>query len=155
MINKEEEKLESGENGRVELDAMELLLDTTSRKNITEILTLNTRKGKPSLRIKIRAIGGEEYKDIQEQCTDRYRDRKSGNMRSEFDGRKSQRLVIMTCVLEPNLKDDRLLKAYDVSSASPEDVVDKAFLPGETDYIAESILELSGYNEEVLAKVKA
>lgn len=154
-VQSHEEVLEkNGKGGNVELDAMEVLLDVSSRQSITEEIVLK-RRGKGNFKVKIRAIGGDEYKDIQDQCTTRIRDRKAGGMRSEFDGRKSQKLVVLACVIEPNLTDHSLLAAYKVNATVPEDIIDLAFLPGEVDFLAESILELSGYTDEVLEKVKA
>lgn len=139
--------------GGIELDAMETLLDVPSRQHIEETVILN-RRGKGKMKFKVRAIGGEEYKDIQEQCTQRVRNRRGGGMTTEFDARKSQRLVVLACVLEPSLKDKKLMEAYNVPADQPELVVDRALLPGEVDLLSESILDLSGYTDEVLEKVK-
>lgn len=139
--------------GMVELDPMEILLDVPARQNITEEVNITRRDKK--FKVKIRAIGGEEYRNIQDQCTTRIVDRKRGGLRTEFDQRKSQRLVILNCVSEPNLRDKKLLDAYNVRPEDEDAIVDRAFLPGEVDYLAECILELSGYTEEVLEKVKA
>lgn len=158
-LERHEEIVESNGSGNIEMDTMETLLDVSARQNIEENITIkrpNRKTGKETvLKFKIRAISGEEYKRYQEQATTRIRDRKAGGVRTEFDYRKSQRLVVYNCVVSPDLKNKKLADAYNVNDMEPEMIVEKALLPGEIDYLAEWILEISGYTEEVLEKVKA
>lgn len=143
--------------GVVELDAMSVFLDVTSRRDVTDTIYITRRRpGQGSVRfpIKIRSLEGDRYKQIQEQCTTRTRNRRTNQTTSEFDGLKSQKITIMECVVEPDLKDPKLLSAHGISVHMPEDIVDAVFLPGEKDLISDEILDLSGYNEEVLARAK-
>lgn len=155
----DEDKVESNGHGKgvIEVDAMEVLLDVPSRQNIETTVSLTRRTndgGKKRFVVAVKAIGGDRYKDIQEQCTERRHNRRTGTITQEFDARKSQKLVILECVTKPDLRDAKLQGAYNVNASIPEDIVDKVFLPGEIDKLSDEILDISGYNEEVLDKVK-
>lgn len=66
------------------------------------------------------------------------------NMDDETDG---DRYLIYNCVVEPNLKDKELHKAYNV--ISPMDIVDEIFDPGEVAGISKEIVKLAGYVDGV------
>lgn len=58
---------------------------------------------------------------------------------------------ILNSVVAPNLKDAALQQAY--GCAEPTDIVDKLFDAGEVPAIARKIASLSGYGENIEAKV--
>lgn len=55
--------------------------------------------------------------------------------------------IIVNQVVEPNLKDKELLKAF--GCAEPLDIVDKLFEPGEVVSIAKAILKTAGYGTDI------
>lgn len=60
-------------------------------------------------------------------------------------GDEGDRHIVYECVLEPNLKDNELQKAY--KCVAPEEIVDKVFTPIEVHGIARECAELGGiYN---------
>lgn len=65
------------------------------------------------------------------------------DMRSE----KADPHLVYQCVVEPNLKDPELQKAY--GCVEPIDIVEMIFRPGEIAAIAGHILQLSGYGSGV------
>lgn len=53
--------------------------------------------------------------------------------------------MVVNAVIEPDFRDDRLLKHY--SAATPNDLVAKLFLAGEIGKIAEAVTELCGVDK--------
>lgn len=60
--------------------------------------------------------------------------------------------AILDGVVEPNLRDESLLKKY--KAAGYDEVVEKVFLPGEIRAIAHEIMMLSGYNQDSVKKLE-
>ncbi len=91
---------------------------------------------------KCQALDGETYADIQRKAIDIS---KKGNIRDL----KLFEMQIMTCVegvVEPNLKDKRLLDHYGAST--PKELIKKMLLPGEIADLHNIINELSGYERD-------
>jgi hypothetical protein len=65
------------------------------------------------------------------------------DMRSD----KADPYLVYNCVIEPNLKDPELQKAF--GCAEPIDIADIIFLPGEVSAISGNILRLAGYGKGV------
>jgi hypothetical protein len=61
--------------------------------------------------------------------------------------------LVYHCVIEPNLKDAELQKAY--CCAEPTDIVAALFLPGEIGAISGFALQLAGYGGKGVTKVDA
>ncbi|QEK11696.1 hypothetical protein FQB35_04580 [Crassaminicella thermophila] len=55
--------------------------------------------------------------------------------------------LVYSCVIEPNLKDTELQKAY--GCAEPMDIVEKIFESGEITQIAKACVFLAGYGDSV------
>lgn len=133
-----------------EVDALEILLDVEARENLTEhvVITRHMSTGDKKFKIKIRAINGDEYQKIQNYATSEIRSRRSGIVR-DTDIRKVRRMVVLSGVIEPNLKDEKFLEKWHVTKSLAEEVVDKAFLPGEVDKLFDRIATLSGFDDEL------
>lgn len=58
---------------------------------------------------------------------------------------------ILNQTVEPNLKDEKLQKAYDC--AEPTDIVRRLFDPGEVPAIAKKIAMLAGYGKDIESKI--
>lgn len=59
--------------------------------------------------------------------------------------------IVYNSVLEPNLRDGELQKAYKVFE--PIDIVTEIFLPGEISKIADELFKLAGYETKVATKL--
>ncbi|MGB9813531.1 MAG: phage tail assembly chaperone [Thermovenabulum sp.] len=92
---------------------------------------------------KIRAIDGERYADIQRLAINISN---KGNVK-DIDMYKLQVLTIIEGVVEPNLKDKRLLEHF--NCATPEELVKRLLLAGEITDLYNEIAKLSGYETEV------
>lgn len=91
--------------------------------------------------VKCQAIDGERYADIQRSAVDL---NKKGGIKNLnlFD---MQVLTVIDGVVEPSLKDSKLLKHF--GCATPKDLVKKLFLAGEIAELSNVITELSGYDK--------
>jgi len=92
---------------------------------------------------RIRAIDGERYADIQRLAIDISN---KGNVK-DIDMYKLQVLTIIEGVVDPNLKDKRLLEHFNCTT--PEELVKKLMLAGEITDLYNEITKLSGYEVEV------
>lgn len=70
------------------------------------------------------------------------------DMRSNVEGNQ---LLILDCVVQPNLKDKELQNAY--GCVEPIDIVPALFNSGEITRIAAVILDKAGFNENIKAKL--
>lgn len=63
------------------------------------------------------------------------------------DSAEGDRYLVYNCVVDPDLKNPELHKAYGV--VSPMDIVDEIFDPGEVASISKEIVRLAGYVDSV------
>lgn len=96
---------------------------------------------------KLRSLSNDLYAQAQEQATRFVRNRRTGRMEKDIDGASLSFLVVVSGTSSPDFTDQRLLQKY--KAMGPQDAVKKALLPGEIDAIAEKILSLSGFDEDV------
>lgn len=92
-------------------------------------------------KITCQAIDGERYADIQKSAIEL---NKKGGVRdiNLFD---MQVLTIIDGVIEPSLKDKKLMKHF--GCVTPKELAKKLFLAGEIADISNVIQELSGYDK--------
>lgn len=93
--------------------------------------------------MKVKALTGRQYNDFQTLSIENA----SSNKKRRFNTRKFQELVVTTCLVDPNLKDAEFLKKLQVTI--PEEAIYKCFLAGEIAQIAEAILKVSGFDEDI------
>lgn len=91
--------------------------------------------------VKCRAIDGERYADIQRSAIDL---NKKGGLRN-INLYEMQVLTVIDGVVEPSLKDERLLAYF--GCVTPKELVKKLFLAGEIAELSNVITELSGYDK--------
>lgn len=106
-----------------------------------EIKRLSDIAGEKVL-FKCQAIDGDTYADIQRKAIDIS---KKGTIRDM----KIFEMQLMACVegiVEPNLKDKKLLEHYGVPT--PKELVKKMLLPGEIADLYNVVNELSGYETD-------
>lgn len=95
----------------------------------------------------------QDYENVVERAT-RYVRRKGGGRQKEIDNRRLSKLIVIDRVTNPAFSPHvdastfRLL-AEKYKSEEPEVLVGRALLPGEIDQLAERILELSGYDDDL------
>ena len=88
--------------------------------------------------VTVQALDTELLAEITENHTEYT---KSGKVKKSNDYKIGLDMVV-NAVVEPDFRDDRLLKHY--SAATPNDLVAKLFLAGEIGKIAEVVTELCG-----------
>ena len=114
------------------------LLNMPTRE--VEMPRLSELTGEP-FKVKCRAIDGERYADIQRSAIDL---NKKGGLRN-INLYEMQVLTVIDGVVEPSLKDERLLGYF--GCVTPKDLVKKLFLAGEIAELSNVITELSGYDK--------
>ena len=92
-------------------------------------------------KVKCKAIDGERYADIQRSAIDL---NKNGGLRN-INLYEMQVLTVIDGVVEPSLKDERLLAYF--GCVTPKELVKKLFLAGEIAELSNVITELSGYDK--------
>jgi len=132
------------------VDPVAALLDAPSEAP-TETVTIKRLNTK----FVIQAITDDKaYDRIVEQCTSYVRNRRGGGRTREVDGRRLARLTVAEYTLSPPFKAKNGVDAYEALAAKfgakePDTLVDRALLMGEVDLLAEHILALSGFDDEV------
>ena len=94
-----------------------------------------------AFKVKCKAIDGERYADIQRSAIDL---NKKGGLRN-INLYEMQVLTVIDGVVEPSLKDERLLGYF--GCVTPKELVKKLFLAGEIAELSNVITELSGYDK--------
>jgi hypothetical protein len=137
-------------------DPMEILMDESTRKDLTDTLKLKRRKdGKDVFfEVKIRALEAPEYDKINDDCTIITRQKRSGNISKEVDQKMFRRVVAYTALVSPKMDDPRIVDKYHPVKGKEWEILDKLFLAGELDYIATEAMKLSGYNDDFVEQVK-
>ena len=92
-------------------------------------------------KVKCKAIDGERYADIQRSAIDL---NKKGALRN-INLYEMQVLTLIEGVVEPSMKDERLLGYFGV--VTPKELVKKLFLAGEIAELSNVVTELSGYEK--------
>lgn len=113
---------------------------TEMPKREVEVPRLTQVLGEP-FKVVCQAIDGERYADIQKASIDL---NKKGGVRNInlFD---MQVLTVIDGVVEPSLKDKKLLQHFDC--VTPKELVKKLFLAGEIAELSNVVTELSGYDK--------
>lgn len=90
----------------------------------------------------IQALTVDEAKDIRRKATKTiFRN----HQREEFyDEEEAAIWVVLTGVIDPNLRDERLMKKFSVPT--PVELVPKLLLSGEIAGLSQEIMKLSGFN---------
>jgi hypothetical protein len=121
----------------LKLDANKLQLPTKE----VEVSRLSDLTGGQYI-LKLQAVSAPETESIREMAT----------KNDEVDISEVRKGIILAGVKEPNLRDETLRKHF--GAATPYDLIDKLFLPGEREAIYEQISMLSGYADGAVAEVK-
>jgi len=93
-----------------------------------------------------------KYDKLVERCTSIVRNRRGGGRSREVDGRRLAKLTVVEYTLIPGFKPGRdgyekLVERYGVSD--PEALVSEALYIGEIDALADKILDISGFDDDL------
>lgn len=110
-------------------------------ENIVKEINLNGRLS--NFTFKVKALSGKQYNEFQTLSIDNM----ASNKKRKYNAKKFQELVIINCLVDPNLKDVEFLKSLGVTT--PEEAMYKVFLAGELNQIVETILSISGFGNTV------
>jgi hypothetical protein len=121
----------------LKLDVNKLQLPTKE----VEVERLSKLTGEQFI-LKLQAVSAPETESIRDMAT----------KNDEVNIVEVRKGIILAGVKEPNLRDETLRKHF--GSATPYDLIDKLFLPGEIEAIYNQISNLSGYDDGAVAEVK-
>lgn len=103
----------------------------------------------------VQAITDDQaYDRIVDRCTKFVKNRRGGGRTREVDGRRLARLTVAEYCVNPSFVPRHNLQQYEAlaekyGTKEPEDLVQRALLMGEVDLLADKILDLSGFDDEV------
>lgn len=115
--------------------------------DVEEELVVSTRLQDYKFRVK--AMSGADYNDYQVRCIENPNSPK----KRKFNAKKFHELIVVNHTVEPNFKDVEFLKASGCDS-DPIKLMYKVLLPGEINALAEKILEISGFNNDIEEEVE-
>ncbi|MGG7146288.1 phage tail assembly chaperone [Clostridium butyricum] len=114
-------------------------MQLTVEKLLQDKEIIEKATGEKTTKLEIKRLGGEIT--IKSLTMD-----KLMGLAQEKDKYKANVKVVYSAVIDPNLKDNDLLKSYSCKS-NPYAIVEKIFKPVEINLIADKICELSGLND--------
>jgi len=93
-----------------------------------------------------------KYDKLVERCTRIVRNRRGGGRSREVDGRRLAKLTVVEYTLSPGFRPgmegfEALVERYGTSE--PESLVSEALYIGEIDALADKILEISGFEDDL------
>ena len=123
------------------MNALQQFLIENPVDNITEEIIVSERL--KQFPFKVRAITGAEYNDYQTRSIENPNSPK----KRKFNTKKFNELIVLNHTVEPNFKDAEFLKkSGGVDSAG---LLYRTLLDGEISKLAESILQLSGFDTDL------
>ena len=145
MATKDKEKLESKKE-TINDSTLEALLSWDGAINLIEHVDIPALPGgRPAMRVGIKALSSREMDRCRDIATLTGKHRVTGNTIKETDDDFSNRMIVYTAIIEPDLSHKSLQAKFNKGKPKA-DIVDKLFLPGEKMELTRRIYELSGYN---------
>ena len=123
------------------MNALQQFLSKNTVDNIVETVKLNGRL--KNFEFKVKAITGDQYSSYQTLCIENPNSPK----KRRFNLKKFNELIVTNHVIEPNFRDAEWLK--EMNCSDPAQLMYKTLLAGEINELAEAILELSGFNNDM------
>lgn len=115
-------------------DASKLELPTET----IEFKRINKMFGGKKVEFTVSAISYSAFKHVQEVSTKRNSD--------ELDWNEFQTNLIVEGLIDPSMRNTDLMNMFKV--ATPKELVDELFMPGEVTKLSERIVVLSGFDDE-------
>lgn len=123
------------------MNSLQQFLLKQDASSIQEQIDLGGRlKGHP---LTIKVLSGEQYNSFQQICLENANSRK----KRRFNTKKFNELIVINCLVDPNLKDAEMIKEAGVADSNA--LLYKCFLAGEISTLSEKILELSGFTDDI------
>lgn len=123
------------------MNSLQKFLLQSDVSSLTKTMELGGRMaGHP---ITIKALDGEKYNSFQQLCIENPNSAK----KRRFNTKRFHELVCIECLIDPNLKDADFIQAAGVPDSTR--LLYRCFLAGEIASIAENVLKLSGFDQDV------
>lgn len=129
-------------------NTLDLLLKIDKKKLVrptkqVEIKRLSEITGEKVL-FTLQALTWDEKEEIAETAV----------TKGEYDSALAQVLTIVKCIVDPNLKDKKLMDDFGV--VTPQDLIEKSglLLVGEVQTLYSEITSLSGFGDDAVAEIK-
>jgi hypothetical protein len=104
---------------------------------------------------KVRALDDGLNERLLEEASEYKKNPRTGQQIRELNTQVFARLVVYHCVLEPNLKDPKLLAKYGLRPYQHETLVKRVLpLPGYVDRISSRVMDLSGFSDQLVDVAK-
>ena len=95
----------------------------------------------------IRALDSTEFNQIQERSTRFTRNKRTGRMDRDIDATTMSLVTIAAACVNPDFRSSELAKRY--PNRQSHEIVSASLLPGEVDSLANKIMVLSGFNDDL------
>lgn len=95
----------------------------------------------------VRALDSTEFNQIQERSTRFTRNKRTGRMDRDIDATTMSLVTIASASVNPDFRSPELAKRY--PNRQPHEIVSASLLPGEVDSLANKIMVLSGFNDDL------
>lgn len=123
------------------MNALQQFLLQTDVSDLKKVINLGGRmEGHP---VTIKALDGDKYNTFQQMCIENPNSAK----KRRFNTKKFHELICVECLVDPNLKDAEFIKAAGVPDSTR--LLYRCFLAGEIASIAENVLKLSGFSQDM------
>lgn len=123
------------------MNTLQQFLLQTNVNDLKKVVNLGGRmEGHP---ITIKALDGDKYNSFQQLCIENPNSAK----KRRFNTKKFHELICVECLVDPNLKDPEFIKAAGVLDSAS--LMYRCFLAGEIAAIAEHVLKLSGFDQDM------
>lgn len=129
------------------MNILQQFLLQSNVSNLKKVINMGGRmEGHP---VTIKALDGDMYNSFQQLCIENPNSPK----KRRFNTKKFHELICVECLVDPNLKDPEFIKAAGVPD--PASLMYRCFLAGEIATIAEQVLKLSGFDNDMEEDVDA
>jgi len=137
------------------VDALEELLAYDSDKKFTDELDMS-QYGFKSKWI-ITNLTGPEHSQLIERASRVVKNTGSGSLQKQMDGQKFQALVLAYGVKNPNHRDSKIMRKYNMRNTQEDRLVLEIYKnqPGLMLYVSNAVLELSGFHEDLVEVAKS
>lgn len=123
------------------MNSLQQFLLSTDASKIQKTFDLGGRlKGHP---VTLKVLPGDKYNTFQQMSIEN----PNSSKKRRFNTKKFNELVVVECLVDPNLKDAEMIKAANVPDSVS--LLYRCFLAGEISTLSEKALELSGFSSDM------
>lgn len=95
----------------------------------------------------IKSISSDDYARLEERCKYPVKNKRTHQIEEKVDQEKLTLMIINEACVKPNWSDPKLLQKYQTND--PCTVIKKRLLIGEQSTLSGSILDISGFNDDI------